>query len=497
MLAMILAVTMAMNDVSPPDFFSGNAELRAYILEAADNHPALKAQYARWKGTLEQEAQVSALDDPRFEYGQFLQSEMNRFSAMVSQEFPWFGVRKTKGEMVLADGEAMLADLYGMRNALFADVKAAYHEYAYLRRQLDVIESQQQLLDFMEGTIRESYSVGIAPESDLLRIQIRVSELENSRRETEEMREVRSAALREAIGRAAGDVLPWPQDAALPPPPPPAPVILARMRTSNPTLLAYDARMEKERIGGELARLSGFPKFMVALEYMSVSKPRQMGTNGRVMPGAAMSARSILGMASGQFPLEPVPFGLSVADVNNQLNPPKVSDGGDDEVKLTVGFTVPIYRKKIRAARSEARYREDAAAFDKEAQALQFDRAARESVFAFNDALRRLALYRDELQPQAEDTLASVQSSYSTGILEGGVIDVLEAADKILDFELERERAYRDLHLAAAQIEFLMGGPWASDDEGLTTVSDEPMEVESEPVIETEVLPGPSSAITK
>lgn len=488
MLAMILAVTMAMDDVQPPDVFAGNAELRAYMTEAAENHPALRAQYARWRATLEQEGQMTALEDPRFEYGQFLQSEMNRFTAMVSQEFPWFGVRKARGAMVLAEAEAMLGELYAMRNGLFVEVKSAYHEYAYLRRQLEVIEAQQQLLTFMEETILERYSLAMAPESDLLRIQIRSAEVENSRREAEAMREVWSARLREAVGRNAGETLPWPQDAALPPPPPPAAAVLGRIRTNNPAVTAFDRLAERERLGGELARLAGFPSFMIGLEYMGVSKPRQMGTGGVVMPGAAMAARNVLGMASGEMEFEPVAFGLELAEVNNQLNPPEISDGGEDEVKLTLGFSLPIYRKKFRAARAEARYREEAVAFDKEARILQLDRAAREAIFAYEDAVRRLALYRDELQPQAESTMASVQSAYSAGIAESGVIDVLESADTILAFELERERAYRDLHLASAQLEYLMGGPWAEDGESapMPVIEAEGM---VEGGVETTVLP--------
>lgn len=488
MLAMILAVTMAMDEVRPPEVFAGNAELRAYMTEAAEHHPALRAQYARWKAALEQKAQMTALDDPRFEYGQFLQSEMNRFTAMVAQEFPWFGVRKARGAMALAEAEAMLGELYAMRNALFVEVKTAYHEYAYLRRRIEVIEAQQQLLTFMEETILERYSLAMAPESDLLRIQIRASEVENGRREAEAMRAVLSARLREAIGRSAGELLPWPQDAALPPPPPPAAAVLARLRTNNPAVAVFDRLAERERLGGELARLAGFPNFMIGVEYMGVSKPRQMGTNGVVMPGAAMAARNALGMASGVMEFEPVGFGLELADVNNQLNPPEISDGGEDEVKLTLGFSLPIYRKKYRAARAEARYREEAAEFDKEARILQLDRAASEALFAFDDAVRRLALYRDELQPQAESTMASVQSAYSAGIAESGVIDVLESADTILAFELERERAYRDLHLAAAQLEYLMGGPWSGDGASEPMPALEAGDAE-EGSVETTVLP--------
>jgi len=52
-----------------------------------------------------------------------------------------------------------------------------------------------------------------------------------------------------------------------------------------------------------------------------------------------------------------------------------------------------------------------------------------------------------------------VQASY--GVNAGAsFLDVLESVRRLLDFDLEKAAAVRDLQNAAADLERLMGGPW-------------------------------------
>jgi outer membrane protein TolC len=75
--------------------------------------------------------------------------------------------------------------------------------------------------------------------------------------------------------------------------------------------------------------------------------------------------------------------------------------------------------------------------------------------------------------PQAEQTYESLQSQYAAA--EGGAdfLDLLDSVQTLLAFELEEVRAARDVQVAAAQLEYLMGGPWDASGDSAASSSDD------------------------
>ncbi len=88
---LFIIATLAAAEVDAPAIAAGNDEVRAYLAEGGEGHPRLKALHQRWLAALERVPQVKSLDDPRFTYGQFVQSDVNRMKLMLSQKFPWVG----------------------------------------------------------------------------------------------------------------------------------------------------------------------------------------------------------------------------------------------------------------------------------------------------------------------------------------------------------------------------------------------------------------------
>jgi outer membrane protein TolC len=462
MIALILAVVAAAQDVEAPAFSAGNDELRAYVMEAAEQNPALQAAYSDWRAAMERIPQVTALDDPMFTYGQFLQSDVSRFKVGLAQKFPWFGTLRLQGDRYAAAADAQLAHFYHQRNRLIAEVKRAYFEYAYIHDQVGVLSSQHELHKFMEETARTRYALGLAPEDDLLDAQIRLTQHGDLITQIDDLRPALSAQLTKALGRPSGELLPWPQDVAAPSDPPPAPVIAARIRAVNPELDAFDHDIEGWRLQGELAAKKGRPDFTVGLEYTSLSKPRQVRPD-RPYPASLNGGRRIFQTLSGQRALDPVQMGFDSYAVALADEPFAYSDGGDDNIMLSVKLSVPIWRKRIRAGIAEAEYQGDAAMFKKEDRAQALDAAARMALFAYTDAKRRQTLYASTLVPQARQAFESLQSAYAADLPHAQLPTVLDALDKALTFELEGLRATRDQQIAAADLEFLIGGPWTGE----------------------------------
>jgi outer membrane protein, heavy metal efflux system len=403
-------LTAAEEQVAQPPFFAGNDELRAYLLEAAENHPSLKARHAEWQAAIEKVPQVTALDDPMFMYTQFVQSEDKLLAVAIEQKFPWFGTLRARGDKALAEADTMFARIYVARNALFARVKRAYFDYAWLYERVAFVHGQADILKDVEELVRSRYSLGVGSEAEIFRVQIEQEKVKDQLGEIEQMKPALAAALNETLGRETAEAPPEPQPAPFPPSPPPAPVIAAQLRLANPELKAMENIEESWRRQQKVAKKAGYPDFSVAVEYGNMK-----------------------GMSSG-----------------GNLK---------DDVMLTVRFSLPIWRERVKAGIREAKQMESATEHDRRSAALTLEASARKALFEIEDAQRRMALYKDTLIPKARKTYESIQIAYAAGA-DADLLALLDSVRMVLDFQLEQTRAARDLQVACADLEMILGSPW-------------------------------------
>jgi outer membrane protein TolC len=460
-LALLAAGTAPANPESAP-VFAGNEELRAYLVEAAAKHPELKKLHEEWLAALEVIPQATSLDDPMFSYGQFVRSRMEQFTMMLEQQFPWFGTRKLRGQQAAAEAEAVRWRMFAARNEIFARLKEAYFEYAYLAEQIRVADAQIELLAYAEEVVRSKYSFGMASQDELLRIQTEQSQVQDMRAQMDQMRPALTARLDEALGRLPGEEIRWPQ-AALPPPEPPAPpLVTAWIRTHNPEVLAMDHDIESREKGVTLAKRKNYPDVTMRVEYMNGRYSGRMKEDPR-SPGRIMAYRDLLNTATGAMPFDPVGAALNVYDAGLYSEP-----GDPPDNKVALGFTVnlPVWRKRIKGGVQEALHRVRAAELDQEAIARALDREARMALFEIQDAQRRQALYETDLIPKANQTYAGIQAAYATGMGGPAFIDTLDSIRALLEFELQKVRAVRDLQQASARLEMILGGPWTDAPSG-------------------------------
>lgn len=474
-------------EVAPPTFHAANEELAAYLLEAANNSPGLQMRFAEWRAALQRVPQVTALDDPQFTYTQFVQSDQTRFGVSLMQMFPWFGTLRLRGEQAVAEADAALARLYVERNALFQEVKEAYFDYAFLQESLDTTKRQADILKEMEDTVANRYSLGLAAEADLLRVQIEQSELEDLYNQYLQERPVFSQRLASAVGREASEELPWPQATSAPPPAPPAPAVMAWLRVQNPALQESDATIESRRRGIELAKKQGRPNFTVGLEFEDMKQPKAESPEWPYMAGVEAARGVLAGDAAMVQEARDFAVNSYVAD---ELMPGM--DRMSDDIMVSVGMNLPIWRRRIRAGIEEAKQMEQAAISEKRDRILDLDVEARMALFEIQDGMRRYNLYNDVLVPRARQTYESLMSRYASGETMASFLDVLGAVQTLLNYELEQVRALRDIQVGAARLERVMGGPWTDKE----TAPEEKTAPAPTPEVTSEPLPEPSSPST-
>jgi outer membrane protein TolC len=439
-LALIAAVVSA--DVEAPVFFAPNDELRQYVIEAAENNPGLKSKYSEWKAALERVPQVMALDDPMFMYTQFVQSESDRFAVSLEQKFPWFGTLRARGDKALAEAQAALSRFHAARNEVFAAVKKAYFEYALLGESTGIVEQQVKLLADAEAIVRSRYALGLNPESDLYRVRIEQEKTRDRLNRLNQSKPALAARLNETLGREAGAEPPWPQPVAFPPAPPPPPAVLAQIRLANPDLAAMQHMTESWEKEAAVARKTGYPEFSIGLGYGAMKSMSNVP-----MPGDPVT---------GEDGVTTTPTEWTTQDVK-------------DDVMISLKLSLPIRRTRIKAGIREAELMQDAAANDKRRAELALDSMARTVLFDIEDGLRRYNLYKDTLIPEQKQAHESLQGSYAAGDYMNattGFLDVLDSIRTLLEFQLEQAQAERDVQVACAELEMLMGGPWNPPSKG-------------------------------
>ena len=111
-------------------------------------------------------------------------------------------------------------------------------------------------------------------------------------------------------------------------------------------------------------------------------------------------------------------------------------------------------------SQQEQDYQKQLDDYEKQKKRLELEKTAQMAVFAVEDAQRRVRLYETTLVPQARQTYESLLSRYATGAGDAGFLDVLDSVQTLLMFELELVRAARDWQVGAADLEYLLGGPW-------------------------------------
>lgn len=457
LMLMITLSAAAPATLDAPGFFAGNDELSAYLQESAANHPKLKALYAEWQAALKRIPQAKALDDPMFSYAQFVKSRMEQFTMMIEQKLPWFGTRKLRGEQAAAEAEAARLGMFAERNRLFAALKEAYFEYAYLAEQIRVTDAQLELISYAEETVRNKYSFGMATQDEVLRIQTEQASVQDMRAQMEQMRPALAAKLNETLGRPLTDEVPWPQAAAFPPEPPGRALLAELVRARHPDILAMDSTIDSRETGVALAKRKNYPDVTFRVEYMNARYAGRMKEDP-LSPGRLMTYKNLVDTATSTMPFDAVNTAIGVYDAGIYSAP---GDPPDDKVAVGFSVNLPVWRKRIHGGVQEALQMVNAAEHGKEAAARSLESEAQMALFEIQDAERRHALYSENLIPKATDTYAAIQAAYASGMGDASFLDMLNSEKNLLEFALEQVRSIRDLQQASARLEMLLGGPWS------------------------------------
>jgi outer membrane protein TolC len=447
--------------------------LLRYLEIAAKNNPAVLQKFSEYEATLQKIPQVGSLPDPQLSIGVFLKPmelvNGNQVADLrLMQMFPWFGVLKYgKDEMSLM-AKAKFELFRDAKLQVFYDVQRSWYDLYKVQKDINISEKNIEILKIIErvalirfkaapsgstsstssgtaaasgtsqnssggntsgmqsmggnqgnaasspnqsSSVMQSGSMGSSSGSsglaDLYRIQIEIGELENSIAFLKNQEKTISALFNSYLNRPpvtkvfTGDVLS-------------ADSLGFSLVTVNDSMLAKNPMLS-----------------MLEFEKQSIEARKKMVTRmGYPMVG----------------------LGLNYTPVSK--NPMSTSSmNGKDMIMPMVTLTLPVYRKKYNAMKTEADLLGTATSQNIQAASNSLQTEYYQAVQFYQDAQRRVKLYDNQFQ-LASKSLELMLKSFSTS--SSTLTDVLRVRQQTLDYELKQVEALADFNTAIAWLKRLM-----------------------------------------
>jgi outer membrane protein TolC len=151
-------------------------ELDELLREALERNPDIHAARQRWEAAKAMIPQARSLPDPmvRFSYERVEEREW-RYG--VSQEFPFPGKLRLRGEIAARDAERMEQEYLAVPLRVLARLKEAFYDLAFVHTAIDIVLKSKLLLQNFEQTAQARYAVGRGVQQDIFRAQAELSRL--------------------------------------------------------------------------------------------------------------------------------------------------------------------------------------------------------------------------------------------------------------------------------------------------------------------------------
>jgi len=262
---------------SQPHQVQAVTPLTELLEEAEKYNPQIEAARQGWQAAKQVPTQVSTLPDPQFTLQHFSVGSPRPFAGYtnsnfayigpgVSQDIPYPGKLRLKGEIAKRDADVSQQQIESVRRSVLAELKSAYFRLAYLSKTLAILEQDGELLKQVQQAADARYRSGMGTQQDLLQAQLQQTKL---------LREIAMHHLE--VGKLEAQIkqlLNRPQDS---PDIEPADLVetplvrtyaelLAAAQVQNPEIASAKKIIEKQSLQVDLARKDFYPDFNV--QYM-------------------------------------------------------------------------------------------------------------------------------------------------------------------------------------------------------------------------------------
>lgn len=379
-----------------------------FIQEVLERNRLLEQAHQAWQEVAQREFQAGALDDPSITYTlapRSIGSSDSRYGQVlrVGQRLPYPGKLHQARIGARAEADAARLGVEALRLELAALASHLFDEYYFVHRALAINAEHIALLSDFQRIAIAQYKVGLASQQDPLQAEVGLANLLHRT----VILETRRRNLRAQINALQHQ----PPEAPLPPPPaslPPPPIADVAASEAQREALA-----KRPELGAAAAEI----------------RARQ----------AELARRK----------LDFRPDFETMASFNSLWNE------SDHRWTVGAGISLPIRRRRVRAAVAESTARLAGAMAGREALEDAVRSEVQQAYDRLEEAAHVLTIYEDRLLPATTDQIQAALAGFKTS--RNSFLALIEAERNQRSVRLARERALADAWQRRAELDRLMG----------------------------------------
>lgn len=261
--------------------------LRDLTGEAIRNNPEILSAQKRYEAARQRPARESSLPDPMVSLGYASvnnplpgagigsQPQANA-GMMVSQEVPFPGKLKLKGDMASKEADAEFQQYQAVQLGVISRLKQAYYRLQYSYAALDLLAHHRELFEALLQMAVDRYSAGLAAQSDVFRAQTQISILETRLVRLEQERHAREAEIDAILNRAAGTPVGRPEELKAKESTATLEELFASAQRNSPMLGRGQKMIERSELAVNLAKKEYDPDFTLNAGYYSMGSMGSM-----------------------------------------------------------------------------------------------------------------------------------------------------------------------------------------------------------------------------
>lgn len=251
--------------------------LEELLTEVEHDNPQIAAARQGWQAAKQVPSQVSTLPDPQFQVQQFsvgsprpfagyTNSNFAYFGLGVSQEIPYPGKLRLRGEIAKRDADVTEQQYESVRRSVLSELKSVYFQLAYLSTTLGILESDGALLKQVEQAAEARYRAGLGNQQDVIQAQLEQTKLlQEITHHHLEMGKL-EAELKQLLNRSQDSPDIEPSEPSETPLAQTYDDLLAATKTQNPDIAAAHKMVDGQALQVDLARKDFYPDFNI--QYM-------------------------------------------------------------------------------------------------------------------------------------------------------------------------------------------------------------------------------------
>lgn len=389
------------------------SDLGEYLRYALIHNGELEAAFNEWKAALQKIPQARSLPDPTFNFTYYVEEVETRvgpqeFLIGGSQRFPWLKKLVLRGDVAAKEALAAQQRYEQIKNRIYYQIKSQYAELYYLNRSIEITRSNIQLLNYFEKVAQAKYRVAAGTHPDVIKVQVELGKLEDKLKELAQLKQPMVAQFNAHLNREIDSIVPLPAEL-------PKQALLVDQKELiemakkfNPRLQELKYKMEKQDKALSLAKQDYFPDFTLGADYIDTSS-------------------AVI----------------------------ETSDSGKDPVLFKLQASIPLWWERNQAQVEEVSYKKEAVVKTIQNYLSQMEAQLKMSLYHYNDAKRKMNLFRDSLVPKAEQSLKSTQKAFENGSVD--FLSLIDTQRVLLEFSLSYERALTNQTKQLADLERIVG----------------------------------------